>query len=153
MSRDYRSTKGAVLKPIWRWATALAVGTAVIIQLVPVGRSNPPLGGEILAPPDVHGMLRRACYDCHSNETNWPWYSYVAPISWLVVGHVKEGRQHLNFSTWNEYDMGQIERKLEEISEEVEEGAMPLGQYLWLHPDARLSEQDREALRIWATGG
>jgi hypothetical protein len=125
----------------------------IIIQLVPVGRTNPPVRGEILAPPEVHAVLRRACYDCHSNETRWPFYSYIAPISWLVVEHVNDGRQHLNFSTWNDYDIEEIQEKLKEIWEEVEGGAMPLPQYLWLHSEASLSDQDRQALRLWSTGG
>jgi len=141
------------MKPTWRWVASLVVAAVIAIQLVPVGRSNPPVIGEVLAPAEAHAVLRRACYDCHSNEANWPWYSYVAPISWLIAEHVKEGREHLNFSTWNEYEIEEIREKLREIWEEVEEGNMPLRQYLWLHSEARLSDQDREALRTWSLGG
>ena len=74
------------------------------IQLVPVERTNPPVETEAQPLPATKEVLKRACYDCHSNETKWPWYSYVAPASWLVVDDVHQARENLNFSTWNLYD-------------------------------------------------
>lgn len=96
-------------------------------------------------------VLRRACYDCHSNETRWPWYSRVAPISWLVAHDVGEGRRELNFSTWNRMDAAKQAKALRETWKEVYEGEMPPRIYLPTHPEARLSDVDRALLRAWAT--
>jgi hypothetical protein len=122
----------------------------IAIQFVPVDRSNPPVQGEIDAPPAVSDVLRRSCYNCHSNETRWPWYSRVAPVSWFLSHHVHEGREKLNFSTWAaliESDRTEIVR---EIWDEVSEGDMPLRSYLIMHPEAKLSEQALESIRAWS---
>jgi len=121
------------------------------IQLIPVAKSNPPVEEEIPAPPEVKAILKRACYDCHSNETIWPWYSRVAPVSWLLAWDVGEGREELNFSTWNRYSQKKRDKIIKEIRKEVEEGEMPPWFYLPLHPDARLSDSDHSVLRAWAT--
>ncbi len=131
---------------------AYGVGALLAIQLVPIDRSNPPAQGEVEAPQAVQAILERSCYDCHSYETRWPWYGYVAPISWLLAFDVHEGREHLNFSTWGLLDDEDREHALEETWEMVEEGEMPLWFYLPPHPEARLSGADVEALRVW-TGG
>jgi hypothetical protein len=130
---------------------ALAVGVA--IQLVPIDRSLPPVESEIPAPPEVRAILERSCYDCHSYETAWPWYGYVAPVSWLLAYDVREGRKHLNFSAWGRYTPKKQAKRREEIPEEVDEGNMPLWYYLPLHPEARLDDVDREMLRRWALDG
>ncbi len=132
-----------------RWVGIL-VAVLGLIQLIPVERSNPAVEEEIQAPVVVQGILERACYDCHSHATRWPWYARVAPVSWLVAHDVDEGREHLNFSTWNRYDAKERAEKVEEIWEEVEEGEMPLWFYLPLHPEAELSESDHAALKAWA---
>lgn len=137
---------------IVKWAGVTLVGLFVLIQFVPVDRTNPPVEGEVPAPPEVRQVLQRACYDCHSNETNWPWYSRVAPVSWLVVRDVRQGREHLNFSTWNRLSTREQVEALRESWEEVDEGEMPLWFYLPPHPEARLSARDRELLRNWAGG-
>lgn len=124
----------------------------VLAQLIPVERTNPPVEEEVPASEEVRAVLRRSCYDCHSNESRWPWYAHVAPISWLVVHDVNEAREHMNFSTWNAYDAKKRRKKLEEVWEEVEEGEMPLWVYLPLHPEARLSDEDESLLRAWAVG-
>jgi len=121
----------------------------VLIQLVPVDRSNPPVEGEIVAPPEVAAIFERACYDCHSHETVYPWYSRVAPVSWLVVKDIREGRDELNFSMWTTYTAKRQAHKMEEIWEKVEEGEMPLWFYLPLHPEARLSEANLEVFHAW----
>jgi hypothetical protein len=130
---------------------ALAVGAAVlaVAQLVPVDRTNPPVDAEVEAPPAVQSLLRRACYDCHSNRTVWPWYSHVAPVSWLVAHDVDEGREELNFSTWT-YPPGRKRKKLKEVVEQLNEGEMPLWYYLLLHPEARLSTDERDLIVAWA---
>jgi hypothetical protein len=130
----------------------IVVALLLLAQLVPVDRGNPPVEEEVPAAPEVRRILQRSCYDCHSNQTRWPWYARVAPFSWLVAHDVDEAREHMNFSTWNRYDDEEREEKLEEAWEEVEEGEMPLWFYLPLHPEARLSERDRELLRAWAEG-
>ncbi len=122
----------------------------VLIQLFPVETKNPPVERDVPASPAVKSVLRRACYDCHSNETQWPWYSRVAPASWLVAHDVREGREALNFSTWNRYDTEHRIESLAESWEEVAEGEMPQWFYLPAHRDAKLSAPDRALLRTWA---
>ena len=129
----------------------MALGIALVaIQLVPVSRENPPEDGVVPAPPEVAAVLERSCFDCHSNRTRWPWYAWVAPVSWLVAYDVHEAREHLNFTEWNRIDAEERAKMIAEAWEEVEEGEMPLWFYLPLHAEARLSEADREALRLWA---
>jgi hypothetical protein len=122
----------------------------VLAQLVPVARTNPPATDEIAAPLEIDGLLQRACYDCHSNETRWPWYAWIAPASWLVAWDVNEGRRHLNFSAWDAYEPKKRAHKLEEIVEMVEQDAMPLWYYRPLHADAVLSDAERRQLVAWA---
>ena len=127
-------------------------GLLVVIQLIPVDRSNPPVEEEVPAPTAVRQILRTSCYDCHSNESVWPWYAYVAPVSWLVTHDVHEAREHMNFSTWNDYDEDERIELLEEVWEEVEDGEMPLWFYVPLHPEAELAEQDKRLLHGWVEG-
>lgn len=119
---------------------AILAAGALAIQLVPYGRdhTNPPVTGE---PPWDSATTRElavvACFDCHSNETVWPWYSNVAPFSWRLQRHVDEGRAKLNISEW-----GRRAQETQEIVEAVTEGGMPPWDYLLLHPAARLSDAD-----------
>ena len=133
----------------WKITGAALLAVALGIQLVPVDRSNPPVQRTIDAPEDVERVLRRSCYDCHSNETDWPWYSRVAPASWLVADDVHEAREDMNFSEWPD-DPDDATDLIEEIGEQVESGAMPLDSYLWLHPEARLSDEERQLLIDWS---
>ncbi len=117
------------------------------IQFVSVDRSNPPVTQEIAwDSPATRTLAERACMDCHSNESKWPWYSYVAPISWRVADHVEEGREHLNFSTWDKPN-----EDLDEVKEMIEEGEMPLNDYLLLHGEARLSDEEKSTLLLGLT--
>lgn len=145
-------TKRSKLRSIVRTAIGVFVIMLFGIQLIPVDRSNPPVSQVVDATPEVMNILKRACFDCHSNEVVWPWYSKVAPVSWLIAKDVREGREHINFSTWDEYDAEDRAEILEEMWEEVEEGEMPLWFYTPLHPEAKLSEQDLSVLMAW-TGG
>jgi hypothetical protein len=116
----------------------------VLIQVVPYGRSheNPPVTGEpAWDGPRTAELARRACFDCHSNETVWPWYSWVAPVSWLVQSDVDEGRAHLNFS---EFDKEQ--KHADDAADEVEDGEMPPATYLLAHADAKLSDAEKAEL-------
>jgi hypothetical protein len=101
-------------------------------------------------PEDVHRVLTRSCNDCHSNETVYPWYSRVTPFNWFLWDHVDTGRHELNLSTWNTYSREKKMRKLEEICEQVELGAMPLPSYLWIHREAALSPEDGQLLCTWS---
>lgn len=129
---------------------ALLIIVFGLMQLVPVDRSNPPVAADIPTPPEVKSILRRACYDCHSHETVWPWYSRIAPFSWLIARDVQGGRAELNFSTWTQYSTKEQVKKMKESFEEVAEGEMPPWFYLAVHRDASLSEADRKVLRMWA---
>jgi Haem-binding domain len=130
--------------------TSSILALLIAIQFIQVDRSNPPIKDNVLIPPAVSEVLHKSCFDCHSNETNWPWYSNIAPVSWMLSHHVQEGRDHLNFSTWNETSGEKQTEIVKEVWEEVSEGKMPLGSYLLLHPKAKLSDAEKEELRIWS---
>ena len=100
--------------------------------------------------PEVKAVLERACFDCHSNTTRYPWYAEIQPIGWWLADHVKEGKAHLNFSTFGTYPAKRQSRKLEELIDEVEEGHMPLTSYKLVHTDARLTPAEIKALTDWA---
>jgi cytochrome c551/c552 len=127
----------------------LGLAALVIAQAFRIDKTNPPAQQNVAAPPEVAAVLRRACYDCHSNETVWPWYGNVAPISWLLARDVREGRRELNFSAWNAYDAKKQAKKLKETAKEVAKGGMPPWLYTAMHPHAALSQIDAEQLRAW----
>lgn len=111
-------------------------------QLVPVDRSNPPVTQELKwDSEETRELVSRACFDCHSNQTVWPWYSYIAPISWRVADHVDHGRGHLNFSEWDKPN-----EDFDEIKEVMDEGEMPLWDYLLMHTEAKLTPEETQAL-------
>lgn len=128
------------------WLGLLAL---IAAQAFRIDRTNPPIRQDVAAPREVEVLLRRACYDCHSNETVWPWYSQVAPISWLLARDVREGRRELNFSTWDAYDPAKKAKKLKESAKEIAEGEMPPWFYVAVHRDAALSPADTGRLRAW----
>ncbi len=120
------------------------------MQLIPVERANPESDPalEIKAPADVKAIFKRSCYDCHSNETRWPWYSNIAPAKWFIARDVKVGRQWLNFSEWEKYDDAKKE-KLKAMIFKAVGLAMPLGTYVKMHKEAQLSQKDRDTIRQW----
>jgi mono/diheme cytochrome c family protein len=123
------------------------VGLALLIQLIPVNRTNPPVVTQVKwDSPETAALFKRACADCHSNETIWPWYSQVAPVSWLVAKDVREGREKLNVSDLNGGDPGRLMKRIEEISEVIEEGEMPMPIYLPMHPEAKLTQAEASTL-------
>jgi hypothetical protein len=130
-----------------RWLVRIALGglgVFALIQLVPYGwqHSNPPVTQDAPWPSaEAREVAVGACYDCHSNETNWPVYSYVAPMSWLVRRDVDAGRDELNFSTWDDDD-----NDADDAAETIEDGSMPPRQYRLMHSDARLSDAEKELL-------
>ena len=123
----------------------------VVVQFVPrdAVRDNPPSTATISGPPAVVEILRHACFDCHSNETHWPFYSYVAPSSWLVVSDVVGARSRLNFSEWEDLRVGFQKRFTRKIVERIEAGEMPLWQYRAVHWGARISPEQLATLRAW----
>lgn len=99
---------------------------------------------------EVKALLKKVCYDCHSDNTVYPWYNNFAPVSYWLAGHIEEGKEHLDFSDWANYTPKKKDHKLEELIEEVEEGEMPLKSYTWTHGDARLTQTQRQLLIAWA---
>jgi len=139
-----------------QWLKRTGTGLAALLialQFVPSERSNPQERGEPPGPAEVQALLRRACFDCHSNETQWPWYASIAPVSLVIGRDVKNGRKEVNFSTWENYDNRRKARKLQEIAKEVSKGDMPLFYYLPLHPEAKLTAAERELIVKWAKQG
>ncbi len=136
------------MKPFLRKTLGVLLGAAIVIQFVPVDRSNPPVVADFDGPENVEAILRRSCYDCHSNEVSWPWYSRLAPVSWLVARDVKKGREELNFSDWPRFAAKSDMR--DEIVEEIDEGEMPLPIYLITHRDANVTAEERAILEAWA---
>ena len=128
----------------WRILGAVLLGLFLVLQIIPASaeRSNPPVTAEpAWDSPRTRELFQRTCGDCHSNRTVWPWYSRVAPISWLVVSDVAEGREHLNVSEWD-----RRQRHADEAAEELREGEMPLRLYVLTHREARLSPAERDQL-------
>ena len=105
---------------------------------------------ETNPPGSLKVILKQACYDCHSNNTDYPWYNNVAPISFWLAYHVKDGKKHLNFSDWQDYTAEKKAYMLEDVIEMVLEGKMPLKKYTWLHEEARLTEKQRNEVGEWA---
>jgi len=139
-------------------AKFIGIGAALLLLLVQLyqpERTNPPvdasrtLQARVEVPAEVDAIFRRSCFDCHSHATRWPWYSYVAPTSWLVAGDVEEARHEMNLSDWAAFDAKKADQKLEAICEEVTEGAMPLPSYTMIHWDAKLSSAEVETLCRW----
>lgn len=128
-----------------KWLKRIGVGLIVLLiglQLVPLSRTNPPVTREVKwDSPETKALAQRACFDCHSNETTWPWYAYVAPVSMQVVHHVNEGRDRLNFSAWD-----QPNENMEEIAKTLKNGEMPLWDYLLIHTNAKLSADEQTKL-------
>jgi len=99
---------------------------------------------------EVKSLLQQTCYDCHSNNTVYPWYNNVAPVSYWIADHIKDGKKHLNFSDWENYSPKKAAYKLQEVAEMVTDGSMPLKEYTWTHDTAKLTEAQRKAIIEWA---
>lgn len=127
----------------------------LVIQFFRIDTTNPVIISEndfieITNPPEsVAAILKTSCYDCHSSQTQYPWYSQIAPVSWWLADHIKEGRGELNFSEWGTFSDKRKAKKLHEIIEEVEEGEMPLNSYLITHSSAKLTVNQSEELITW----
>jgi hypothetical protein len=136
-----------MLKSFWFWFLI----TLIVIQFIPM--SVPAIlksdtKEEIEAPEKIMSILKRSCYDCHSSSSTYPWYDKIAPASWFVKNHVKNGREVVNFSKWKSYEI----KKQKFFTEKLEKSIiirMPMPSYLWLHPEAKLSNEDRKLLKEW----
>jgi hypothetical protein len=131
----------------------ILLGCMVMMSLAtaptePMGAGDAVLSGAQID-PKVLSILARSCQDCHSESTHYPWYSYVAPVSWLIRSDVARGREHLNLSRWREYSIQRRERSLSEIANQVKDRDMPLPQYTLIHRNARLSDADVDAIFQW----
>lgn len=128
----------------------------IIFQFIPYGKekTNPKTDKalEITAPKNVKSILEKSCYDCHSNKTKWPWWSYIAPASWSISDDVTGGRKALNFSIWKKYPIKKIKKLKSDIYRTVA-GPMPLPQYTWVHKNAKLTKNEVDLLRNWASDG
>jgi hypothetical protein len=133
---------------------ALAV-IFIAIQFIPSGiPENKPddiksIANSNLVTEPVLDQLRKSCFDCHSNQTHFPWYSKIAPASWMLADHISEGKSHLNFSVWEDYSNREKIGVLKDIKDEVESGNMPLKSYLLMHRDARLNSEKITILSTW----
>jgi cytochrome c553 len=135
----------------------LGLGLLVLagIQVFGPARTNPAaspaqaLSAKVPIPDPVQSILNRSCADCHSNQTRWPWYSHIAPISWQVIGDVNAGRDHMNLSDWNATPEEGADL-LDNICKQVRRHRMPLPMYTWMHADAKLSDDDIKALCTWS---
>jgi hypothetical protein len=121
----------------------------ILFQFVPVQRTNPSVEADLQVNPPIRAELKKACFDCHSYETIWPWYSRIAPVSWLIANDVKKGREHLNFSSWELMSAEDKNVVFHLIREEVESGGMPLKPYTLLHRNAVLTNADKQMIYAW----
>lgn len=114
--------------------------------------SNNGINTVMEVPLDVQKILKTSCYDCHSNNTKYTWYHEIAPMSWGVAHHIKEGKKHLNFDEFAAYDERKRNKIMEEIADEVKEGKMPMKGYVLFHPETKLSKEDIEKIVNWTEG-
>jgi hypothetical protein len=137
-----------------RWILSIVLVAVIGMQFVQPSRTNSPVAPEasLLArtPPEITALLDRSCRDCHSNETRWPSYSYVAPMSFFVADHVNHGREHFNYSTWTSYTSSEQEKLLESMCDLTKHGRMPLPSYLLIHRGAKVSGADVTLLCTWS---
>jgi hypothetical protein len=140
---------------IVKWCLILAACGLGFLQFIRPARTNPmsdesrSIQARLHLTPEVGAILDRSCSDCHSNNTRWPWYSNVSPVSWFVIDHVNHGRKHLNFSDWERLNNRESQQMLGSMCKEVKAGYMPLDSYLKIHRDARLSAADVKTLCDW----
>jgi hypothetical protein len=143
-------------RSIFKWVVIILFAAFVIIQFVRPARTNPPvepaktIEANLQVSPQVAAIFDRSCKDCHSNKTVWPWYTNVAPVSWLLTSHVNDGRHDMNLSEWGSYDKDKQSHRLRDMCEQVQDGNMPLSTYTPLHPKSKLSAEDVKTICDWA---
>jgi hypothetical protein len=145
-----------IKKIVAAFAVAAAMGLAGSV-IYPVRMVAPeadgPLLGEAKIDPQTLGILERSCQNCHSERTKWPWYSHIAPISWMIASDVGQARSHMNLSHWQEYSREDRMMLLSAIGSAVRNRKMPVGRYVLLHPEARLTDQERQQIYQWTRDG
>lgn len=133
----------------------IVFGVLIIIQFFRIDKTIKPINTKTdyisvaQTNPEISTILKNACYDCHSNQPTYPWYTNIAPVSWWIKNHVNEGSHHLNFSEWETYTSKRKDHKLEECIEMIEEGEMPMNSYTWMHGEAKLTNAQRTLLIDW----
>jgi hypothetical protein len=133
----------------------IILGVLLLIQFIrPAQNSGLIQGSDYISeqysmPVEVESSLKKACYDCHSNRTEYPWYSNIQPVGWFIANHVNHGKKHLNFSTFRQLTVDKKHRKIGEIRASLEEGWMPMNTYLWMHKEAKLSEIEKRDIISW----
>lgn len=136
----------------------IALGILVlllVIQVFSIDKTNPSIDPQlnmfdtVEMPNDVKTLLKNACADCHTNETKYPWYTNIEPVSWWIKRHINKGRGNLNFSSWESLDASRKNHKINECIEVIEKKWMPMATYTWLHSDAKLSDADRKRLVVF----
>jgi len=149
---------GSIVMKKWlKIALIVIVVFLVVAQFIRPSHVNPPIDptktlfATTPVPPNVQGILERSCNDCHSNNTVYPWYNKVAPVSWLLASDVNDGRHAMNFSEWATYSQKKRLHRLKDICDQVKQGDMPLWFYLPLHPKAKLAPGDVGAICTWAS--
>ena len=141
---------------VLRWLVILLATGFIIIQFYRMPKANPAIDptqtieSHLQVSPQAEAIFDRSCNDCHSNKTRWPWYSNVAPSSWLVISDVNDARGAMNLSQWGAYDKDKQARRLRDMCEQVQDGQMPLSIYTPLHPGSKLSTEDKKTLCDWA---
>lgn len=137
---------------LFKYTFVFLITAFIGIQFIEVDKTNPMVTADIQAPPEVKRILRSACYDCHSNETRWPFYSNIAPVSWFIIDDVNEGRKKLNFSNWEKLYSEKQDDLKSKIWKEVNEDEMPPSSYVYMNPDAKLELPQKNIIKKWATG-
>lgn len=144
-----------MVRKILKWAAIIVALVFVGIQFMPTQMTNAAVdesrtvNARLRVTPEVNTILARSCNDCHTQQTRFPWYSRVAPFSWMLADHIREGRDHLNFSDWAAYDAEEQDVYLQNICRITKRGAMPIPSYLYIHRDAKLSGADVKTLCDW----
>ena len=146
------------MKKTWLRIVTGLCAVFLVAQLFRPDLTNPPSDPSLSitsykgVPPEVLSTIQSVCFDCHSNQTQWPWYSRVTPINYYIASDVNSGRRHVNFSEWNEYSPGRLKSVLDNIYDQVYNHEMPLPQYRWMHPKARLTAAHVKMICDWAGG-
>lgn len=142
------------MKP-WKKILIILLAIFIIVQFirpdknVSAGTTSNDIASVYPMDPELKDIFQKACYDCHSNQTNYPWYNQIQPFGWWLQNHIKEGKKELNFQEFGTYTLARQYKKLEETIKQVKDGEMPMPSYLWMHPEARLTAQEKEKINTW----
>lgn len=143
------------MKKVIKYLVILIIIAFVVIQFFGPDRTTASnmtpddINKKMQVPVNIQGIFKRSCYDCHSNETKWPWYSSVAPVSWVIADDITKGKAKMNFSEWGKMKESKQEERLSDICEQINEDKMPLPKYLLLHKDDALSKAEKDTIYSW----